>query len=109
MPTIPTPIQVVGHEVGEWHITHDKLVQYMYALAEASDRVTIEEYARTYENRPLVLLTITSEANHNSIETIYETHLSLLYRARSGCAYIEELPAVVLLCTTVHGYERRGA
>src|SRR5690625_5379873 len=55
-PSIPTPKQVVGHEVGEWHITHDKLVQYMYALAEASDRVTIEKYARSYENRPLVLL-----------------------------------------------------
>ena len=33
---IPTPKSVIGHEVGEWHITHDKLVQYMYALANAS-------------------------------------------------------------------------
>src|SRR5690625_338316 len=68
-PSIPTPIQVVVHEVGEWHTTHDKLVQFMYALAEASDRVTIEEYARSYENRPLVLLTITSEANRSEEHT----------------------------------------
>ena len=26
---IPTPGSIIGHEVGEWHITHDKLVYYM--------------------------------------------------------------------------------
>ena len=38
---IPTPESIIGHQVGEWHITHDKLVQYMYALAEASDEATV--------------------------------------------------------------------
>ncbi|MFN9864892.1 MAG: hypothetical protein ACK55U_15930, partial [Bacteroidota bacterium] len=27
-PAIPTPKSVIGHEVGEWHITHDRLVNY---------------------------------------------------------------------------------
>ena len=40
---IPTPKEIIGHEVGEWHVSHDKLVQYMYALANASDRVSIED------------------------------------------------------------------
>ena len=40
---IPTPREVIGHEVGEWHITHDKLVEYMKALANASDRITLED------------------------------------------------------------------
>ena len=44
---IPTPKEIIGHEVGEWHVSHDKLVQYMYALAEASDRVTIEDRGKT--------------------------------------------------------------
>ena len=26
-PKIPKPSEVIGHEVGEWHITHDKLVR----------------------------------------------------------------------------------
>jgi len=69
-PDIPTPEEVIDHQVGEWHITHDKLVKYMYALADASDRVTIEEYARSYEDRPLLLLTITSPENHTSIVSI---------------------------------------
>ena len=32
-PDIPTPKEVIGHEVGEWHITHDKLIYYMRTLA----------------------------------------------------------------------------
>ena len=28
--SIPKPSEIIGHEVGEWHVTHDKLVQYMY-------------------------------------------------------------------------------
>ncbi len=32
--SIPTPHNVIGHDVGEWHITHDKLVYYMQALAQ---------------------------------------------------------------------------
>ena len=31
---IPTPESVIGHQVGEFHISHDKLVQYMQALAK---------------------------------------------------------------------------
>jgi hypothetical protein len=61
---IPTPKSIIGHEVGEWHITHDKLVQYMYALAEASHRITIENRGTTFEGRPRLLLTITSPKNH---------------------------------------------
>ena len=38
---IPTPKQVISHEVGEWHVTHDKLLFYMQALAKASNRITI--------------------------------------------------------------------
>ena len=50
---IPTPKEIIGHEVGEWHVSHDKLVQYMYALANASDRVTIEDRGKTFEGRPV--------------------------------------------------------
>ncbi|HKK11624.1 MAG TPA: hypothetical protein VJ945_02255, partial [Flavobacteriaceae bacterium] len=67
---IPTPKSVIGHEVGEWHVTHDKLVEYMYALAKASDRITIENRGATFEGRPLLLLTITSPENHQKLDEI---------------------------------------
>ena len=69
---IPTPKDVLGYEVGEWHVGHDQLVYYMQAVAKASDRVTIKTFARTYENRPLVVLTITSPDNHKNLEWLQE-------------------------------------
>ena len=69
-PNIPTPKSSIGHQVGEWHITHDKLVQYMYTLANSSDRITIEDRGTTFEGRPLLLLTITAANNHLNIESI---------------------------------------
>jgi len=34
-PAVPKPAQVIYHEVGQWHVTHDRLVNYMQALAKA--------------------------------------------------------------------------
>ena len=67
---IPSPESVIGHPVGKWHISHDKLVEYMRKLAFSSERVTIEERGKTFEDRPLILLTITSEKNHKNINLI---------------------------------------
>jgi hypothetical protein len=108
-PDIPTPEEVIGHQVGEWHITHDKLVQYMYALADASDRVTIEEYARSYEDRPLLLLTITSPANHANIESIKQNQQALTDPNASSDLDIENMPVIVTLGHSVHGNEPSGA
>jgi hypothetical protein len=47
---VPVPKKIIGHEVGEWHVTHDKLVMYMKALAQASpSRVAIQVTGTTYE------------------------------------------------------------
>ena len=62
-PAIPTPESVLGWEVGDWHVGHDALVNYLYRLAEASLRVSSREIGRSHERRPLLQLTISSEAN----------------------------------------------
>ena len=74
-PSVPTPESVLGWEVGDWHVGHDKLVHYMYALAEASPRVTIREIGRTHEQRPLLQLAVTSEANQGRLEELRLAHL----------------------------------
>lgn len=104
---IPTPQSVVGHEVGEWHITHDKLVEYMKALAESSDRITLENRGTTYEGRPLLLLTITSPKNHQNIETIRKQHLA----ATEDNASIDmsTMPIVVNQGFSIHGNEPSGS
>ena len=40
-PNIPTPTEILGYEVGKWHVSHDKLSEYMRTLAAASDRIQI--------------------------------------------------------------------
>lgn len=81
---IPTPKSVIGHEVGEWHVSHDRLINYMYALDQASDRISLEVTGYTHEGRPLLLLTITSPKNHQSIEVIKTQHIQLTDPAKSG-------------------------
>lgn len=105
-PSIPTPKSIIRHEVGEWHVTHDKLVQYMYALAEASDRIHIVETGETFEGRPLLLLTITSTNNHTNLENIRTKHI----RATENDDVLDtEGPVVVYQGFSIHGNEPSGA
>lgn len=106
---IPTPKDILGAELGEWHVRHDQLVSYMYAVAEASDRVTITEYARTYENRPLLMLTITSPKNQRNIDAIKAEHLKLTDASQSGSLSLKEMPVVVTMSYSVHGNEPSGS
>ncbi|MEQ9309811.1 MAG: M14 family metallopeptidase [Balneolaceae bacterium] len=106
---IPTPKDILGAELGEWHVRHDQLVQYMYAVAEASDRVTISEYARTYENRPLLSLVITSPDNQANIDQIKEQHVKLTDADQSEELDISEMPIVVQMSYSVHGNEPSGS
>ncbi|MBZ0247478.1 MAG: zinc carboxypeptidase [Cyclobacteriaceae bacterium] len=108
-PAIPTPKSVVGHEVGEWHITHDKLVNYMQALANASDRVSLEVTGHTYEARPLLLLTITSPKNQQNIEAIRQQHIQLSDPAKSAGLDVTKMPVVFYLGCSIHGNEPSGA
>ncbi|TVZ60102.1 zinc carboxypeptidase [Flavobacteriaceae bacterium MAR_2010_105] len=104
--TIPTPKSVIGHEVGEWHVTHDKLVQYMYALAEASDRITIENRGASFEGRPILLLTITSPQNHQNLEAIRQAHIA---STESNSVDTSGMPIVVYQGFSIHGNEPSGS
>ena len=108
-PKIPTPESVIGYQIGKWHITHDKLLKYMEKLAEVSSKVTITQYGKTYEDRSLVLLTITSEKNHSNIEQIKKEHLVLSDPQQSKNINIENMPVFVWLGYNVHGNEASAA
>jgi hypothetical protein len=104
---IPAPASVLGFEVGAWHLRPDQSVAYLERLATASDRITIEETGRTHEQRPQLLLTLSSPANLARIDEIRAAH-----RARSepgSTAAPGELPVVVWLGYSIHGNEPSGA
>jgi len=108
-PEIPTPESVVGHQVGEWHLSHDKLVYYLKTLAEKSDRMIFEEYARSHENRPLFHLIITSPENHGRLEEIRTSHIALSDPGNPAPSSTDNMPVVVRLGYSVHGNESSAA
>ncbi len=103
---IPTPKEVIGHEVGEWHVTHDKLAAYMKALANSSDRISIENRGKTYEGRPLLLLTITSPNNHTRIDEIRERHIAA---TDDSDVDVSNDPIIVYQGFSIHGNEPSGS
>ena len=105
---IPTPQEVIGFIPGEWHVSHDRLLMYMYQLADASPRVKIENRGFTYEGRPLILLTISSEENLANLEEIRKKHVSLVEK-NSASLNIAEMPIVINQGFSIHGNEPSGS
>jgi hypothetical protein len=109
-PAIPKPKDIIYHEVGEWHITHDRLVNYMKAIAAAApDRVKLETMGFTYEGRPQVLLIITSPKNQQRLEDIRQQHVKLTDPSQSSSVNIDNMPIVVWIGHSIHGNEPSGA
>ena len=109
-PAIPKPKDIIFHEVGEWHVTHDRLVNYMKAIAVAApDRVKIETMGFTYESRPQVLLIITSKKNQDNLEAIRQQHLQLTDPSKSSSLNTDNMPIVVWIGHSIHGNEASGA
>jgi len=108
-PAIPTPESVIGHKVGEFHVSHDRLVNYMKAVAAANPgRILIEQTGLTYENRPQLLLTISSPANIKRIGDIKKEHSLLVDPKRSASLNTATMPAVVWMGYSIHGNEPSG-
>ena len=109
-PAIPKPKDIIYHEVGEWHITHDRLVNYMKAIAAAApDRVKLETMGLTYESRPQVLLIITSPKNQQRLEEIRQQHIKLVDPIQSASVNLDNVPTVVYIGHSIHGNEPSGA
>ncbi|MGA0154627.1 MAG: M14 family zinc carboxypeptidase [Flavobacteriaceae bacterium] len=105
-PSVPKPEHIIGHEVGEWHITHDKLVQYMTALANASDRMQLTTRGTTYEGRPIILLTVSSPENLARIDEIKANQQRI---ASGEKAPSTEDPVVIYQGFSIHGNEPSGS
>jgi hypothetical protein len=108
-PNIPTPKSVIYHEVGEWHVTHDRLVNYMKALDAASDRISLQVSGYTYEGRPQLAMIITSPKNHAQIENIRKEHLKLSDASQSASLNLDNMPIVVWQGYSIHGNESSGS
>ena len=105
--TIPTPESIIGHQVGELHVSHDKLSHYVQEVSKYSDRVKLVNRGKTYENRVSWLMIITSESNQSRLEDIRKEHLELS-NSKNKNIDLSNMPIVVYKGYTVHGDEPSG-
>lgn len=105
--SIPTPKSHFGFDIGHRHLDHAQVASYVRALAAASNRISIQQYATTHGGRPLLLLTITSTQNRNRLDEIQDLHrrLTKVDAANIAPAEIASLPAIINMGYGVHGDE----
>ncbi|MDR3126912.1 MAG: hypothetical protein LBU08_00300 [Tannerellaceae bacterium] len=106
--TVPAPEAVLGYQIGEWHVNHDKVVDYLKAVDGASTRVRLIHYGFSYENKPLYLVVITSPENQSKLEAIKAEHLKLSDPSVSASVTTDELPVFTWLGHSIHGNEASG-
>ncbi|MFQ5607332.1 MAG: M14 family zinc carboxypeptidase, partial [Candidatus Zixiibacteriota bacterium] len=112
--SIPVPEGTVPRSSEARPIRIHELHAYFRKLAAATERVKMFEYGRTYENRPLVYLVISSESNIAALET-NKANMEKLANPRSpyGGSEIESIidnsPAVAWLAYSIHGDEISGS
>lgn len=108
-PAVPTPEGALGYRIGERFTRHHARVEYARALASASDRVRFAEYGRSHQDRPLVMLTISSPENLERLDEILAANRELADPANLSDArrreIVENNPAIVWYSFGVHGNE----
>lgn len=109
-PKIPTLAQTVGHSWGGEISSHAELERYGRALAEAApDRCQRIKYGKTYQNKDLFYLVISSAANLKRIDAIRERNLALadprVTSPLQAAQIATDEPAIVWLANCVHGNE----
>jgi len=104
---VPAPADTLGFQLGQWHVRHDQIEQYLRTVAASAPTQTrFEIIGRTHEQRPLLQLTLTSPANLARLEQIRQQHLAV---SRGEQQPDPQLPLVVWLGYSVHGNEASGA
>jgi hypothetical protein len=112
-PLVPDPDGWLGRRFAERHTTVDEILGYAQALAEASDRVTLEHMGTSVQGDPLLLLVITDPdlrpalAARDSLITIVRDPWLHSRSARSEA--LRGLRPAVWIAGSVHGDEASGS
>ncbi|HEX2165920.1 MAG TPA: M14 family zinc carboxypeptidase, partial [Longimicrobiales bacterium] len=111
-PAVPTPQSVLGYEVGERFTQHHMLMRYLDRLAATSPRVRLDTVAHSFEGREVMLVALTSEANHARMDQIRADAQRLADPRGVADTELEQavsrMPSIVWLGFTVHGPEASG-
>jgi hypothetical protein len=108
---VPTPESWFGHKIGADRELLDwsKVVSYFYALAQSSDRVRVEEYGRTAENRPMIVATIADPDALKNLDRYREIQRRLadprLTSPEQAEPMFKEGRNIVLMTCSIHATE----
>jgi hypothetical protein len=111
---VPRPDELLGFPLAQRATSALEIERCLKAWAgAAADRARLVEYARTYENRPLYYLIITSPRNLARLDEIQAGYAKLGDPRRlaesEAHSLIETLPPVAWLAYTIHGDETEGS
>jgi Zinc carboxypeptidase len=107
--TIPAPAEFLGYTIGDRFTPHHRILAYFDELAKRSSLVDVRTIGTTYEDRPLVLATLTSAKNRASLDAIRANVNALARGEGDAAALTKSTPAVVWLAFGVHGNESSSA
>ena len=105
---LKSPDDFLPHKVGTQFTPHHLLVDYMHHVAENSNMVKLWQYGTTNQDRPLLLLCISSEENLNNLDAIRKNNL-IKTGLMEGTPNPELDKAIVWLSFSVHGNEASGS
>ncbi|MDP3453708.1 MAG: M14 family zinc carboxypeptidase [Bacteroidales bacterium] len=105
---IPSPHDHLGYDPGERHVSHDELISYMRTISKLSKRIIYEESGQSYQGRPLIFLTISSEDNLKNIDKIQKQQLKMTDPSLSSTLPVDKMPIVMWFGYSVHGNEASG-
>ena len=108
--SIPKPIDVFNHYLGEQHTRTDQIIEYFYAVANKSNRVVVENHGTTHEGRKLIHAIITSAENQNKLDEILKNNRNIsLNPGKISKNTIKKMPVVAYFGYSVHGDEASGS
>lgn len=106
---VVSPAAFLGYKLGERFTEYARSVEYFKLLAKESDRIVLEQYGKTYEKRPLLLLTVTSEKNISQLEKLRQQQLSLVSAHTLPRTQVQDLveghPVINSYSYNIHGNE----
>ncbi len=99
-PSIPSPSQYFGYNIGDHHTRHDQMINYFKMLDDKSSFAQYMEYGTTYEKRPLCMLVISHSQHLDQLKNIQTQNLNGINN-KVG----DDRPIVINLGYNVHGNE----
>ena len=108
---IPMPADYFGHEVGADSklIPYPRVLEYLQVIADASDRVSIEEAGTSTLGNPMKVVVLTSPANQANLERLREIAQLIAkpgeLSPEESAALVDEGKVIALVTCSIHSTE----